>query len=200
MNDEINGKDLWMDDPDNLERLSDIDPDNADDACNMIYNLHEDALVLRERNTELQTKLAESEARVLRLEEAANCINHWHDSGPDGMVVSSDHVRNLWQVLNETKSQSLQHIQAEAVEKAKVTSQMKADCMGEVSFVIENGNCCPQCWHEQDDDCDICHGESGESGSSNLTVQVPWDTMKDIWKMMNQSYARELRQQQTNGE
>ncbi|HCC80425.1 MAG: hypothetical protein Tp185DCM00d2C31949971_12 [Prokaryotic dsDNA virus sp.] len=143
---------------------------------------------------QLQTKLAESEARVERLRVHAEiAVQRMAEE-----VIPYADV--LSRIVKQTPAQSLSEHDVEVVEKAKVSSQMKADCMGEISFVIENGNCCPQCWHEQDDDCDICHGESGENGSSNLTVQVPWDTMKDIWKMMNESYARELRQQQTNGE
>ncbi len=35
--------------------------------------------------------------------EAARCIHHWHDWGKDneGMVVSSEHVRKLWEALGE---------------------------------------------------------------------------------------------------
>ena len=38
--------------------------------------------------------LAEAE----RVIDAARCIRHWHDSG-DGMVVSADKVRALWDAL-----------------------------------------------------------------------------------------------------
>lgn len=58
---------------------------------------------------QLQTKLAESEARVARLLEAAKVKSN--DNCADDVL---DRVK---EVLNETKSQSLQHIQAEAVEK-----------------------------------------------------------------------------------
>jgi hypothetical protein len=158
--------------------------------------------------THLKTKLAESEARVARLEGAitpdvidlVRCGIGGNYGGEPYHEALKQHRDPLIEVLNETPTQSLAEHDAEAIENAKVTSQMKADCMGEISLVIENGNCCPQCWNEQDDDCDICHGESGENGISNLTIQVPWDTMKDIWKLMNKSYAKELRQQQTNGE
>jgi hypothetical protein len=33
--------------------------------------------------------------------EAARCIKHWHDREPDGMVVSAEHVRALWDVLDQ---------------------------------------------------------------------------------------------------
>ena len=31
---------------------------------------------------------------------AARCIRHWHDREPDGMVVSAEHVRKLWDALH----------------------------------------------------------------------------------------------------
>lgn len=39
---------------------------------------------------------------LLAVVEAATCIRHWHDSGPnnEGMVVSSEHVRKLWEALS----------------------------------------------------------------------------------------------------
>lgn len=36
---------------------------------------------------------------------AAQCIRHWHDAGEDGMVVSSEHVRKLWQTLADYEEQ-----------------------------------------------------------------------------------------------
>jgi len=38
---------------------------------------------------------------LLQIEDAAKRIRHWHDSEPDGMVVSSEHVRKLWAALQE---------------------------------------------------------------------------------------------------
>lgn len=32
--------------------------------------------------------------------DAARRIRHWHDSGADGMVVSAEHVRLLWEALD----------------------------------------------------------------------------------------------------
>lgn len=39
--------------------------------------------------------------RLRTVVEAARCIRHWHDSGNDGMVVSGEHVRALWQALHD---------------------------------------------------------------------------------------------------
>jgi hypothetical protein len=38
---------LWMDSDKGKELLSDIDPEGLDEACSMVYNLHEDALCLK---------------------------------------------------------------------------------------------------------------------------------------------------------
>ncbi len=37
---------------------------------------------------------------------AAECIRHWHDSGrnDEGMVVSSEHVRLLWEASEKTQA------------------------------------------------------------------------------------------------
>lgn len=42
--------------------------------------------------------------RLQRVVEAARCIRHWHDSDNDGMVVSGEHVRVLWQALHDLDS------------------------------------------------------------------------------------------------
>jgi hypothetical protein len=36
---------------------------------------------------------------LIAVAEAAQCIRHWHDLEPDGMVVSAEHVRLLWVAL-----------------------------------------------------------------------------------------------------
>lgn len=48
----------------------------------------------------LREALAEIEG-ALTVVEAARCIRHWHDSDNDGMVVSGEHVRALWQALHD---------------------------------------------------------------------------------------------------
>jgi len=63
--------------------------------------------------------------------------------------------------------------------KPLVTSAMKAACIGE--FSVEITIDCPGC-HEEDtsNGCETCKG-------TGLVIQdfdIPWDTMKDIYKMM----------------
>lgn len=88
----------------------------------------------------------------------------------------------------------------EAFETNRIPRHAKAGCIGEFKFSIEDGVCCPQCWEQQDDDCDLCGGKSNESGYSDLKVTVPWDLCKSIWLAMNKIKAEELRQQLNGGE
>lgn len=83
---------------------------------------------------------------------------------------------------------------AEAFEKAQIPKHAKAGCIGEFEFTIEDDVCCPECWEEQSNDCQLCNGESNESGLSDLTATVPWDLCKEIWLRMNRIYAEELRE------
>lgn len=43
---------------------------------------------------------------LLNVAEAASCIRHWHNTGrnDEGMVVSSEHVRKLWDALAELEA------------------------------------------------------------------------------------------------
>lgn len=94
---------LWMETDAAKEMLSDIDPESLDEACSMIYNLHEDALCLRSSSTELT-------ARVARLEQAIVDAQNAFSLG------AAENILN--EVLFESLQQSLAHIQAEAVEQA----------------------------------------------------------------------------------
>lgn len=47
-------------------------------------------------------KIKELQGQVLALREAASKIRHWHDTGSDGMIVSADSVRELWEALTDT--------------------------------------------------------------------------------------------------
>jgi len=38
--------------------------------------------------------------RAERIEAAAQCIRHWHDTANGGMIVSGEHVRKLWEALS----------------------------------------------------------------------------------------------------
>ena len=45
------------------------------------------------------------EQAISRVIDASRCIRHWHDTlNGEGMVVSAEHVRLLWQALSEYDS------------------------------------------------------------------------------------------------
>lgn len=105
--------------------------------------------------------------------------------------------------LNNNQSKTIEAMEgviaseiAMAFEKASIPLRAKAGCIGEFNFIIEDAICCPQCWEEKSDDCDMCNGKSGETGLSDLTATVPWDLCKDIWLRMNKFYAEQLREEQ----
>lgn len=78
-------------------------------------------------------------------------------------------------------------------ENTRIPRHAKAGCIGEFKFTIENGNCCPECYHEKRDDCELCEGDTDANGLSDLTATVPWDLCKDIWLAMNKIKAEELK-------
>lgn len=58
------------------------------------------------RASSLKAELEQVKKKLARLIEAADCIQHWHDvkvGDADGMVVSAQHVRQLWATLSEMK-------------------------------------------------------------------------------------------------
>lgn len=62
---------------------------------------------------------------------------------------------------------------------AKITTEMKAQCIGEFEFAIDVP--CGECLVEgEDEDCEVCSGELTHQRS----VEVPWDTCKEIYKRM----------------
>lgn len=72
-----------------------------------------------------------------------------------------------------------------------ITNEMKAECIGE--FSINQERIC-SCENDTDDgepdpDCDACHGQ----GEYTAKIDIPWDTMKEIYKMMATVAARGLR-------
>jgi hypothetical protein len=58
---------LWMDSDKGKELLSDIEPEGLDEACSMVYNLHEDALCLKQERDQLKQQLADAVAMGLSL-------------------------------------------------------------------------------------------------------------------------------------
>lgn len=69
-----------------------VSTDGTDQLCRALYG--------REAKPQ---DYSGSEAKMLhdaaKVVTAARCIRHWHDSGSDGMVVSAEHVRALWEAL-----------------------------------------------------------------------------------------------------
>jgi hypothetical protein len=76
-----------------------------------------------------------------------------------------------------------------AYPRPQVTSNMKAECIGEFSFEIEET--CPVCYDgEPSEDCEVCKGQVNYT----RPVTVPWGTCKDIYKRMASAAAREIEQ------
>jgi len=69
-----------------------------------------------------------------------------------------------------------------------MTNQMKAECMGEFTFLIEEP--CPKCALHLDDHYDdiscLCDGDVNENDAPMYMreITVPWDTCKEIYKKM----------------
>jgi hypothetical protein len=78
------------------------------------------------------------------------------------------------------------------IKEAGTPRHAKAACIGEHKFILEGMNVCPECSIEYDEECDVCGGECDESGRSDLTVVVPWDTSKDIYKDMSKVLIEQL--------
>lgn len=55
---------------------------------------------------QLRDRVCKAESQLNRLLEAANKIQYWHDRG-DGMIVSDEAVRNLWQVIADIEAERL---------------------------------------------------------------------------------------------
>jgi hypothetical protein len=65
---------LWMDSDKGAELLSDIDPEGFDEACSMVYNLHEDAKCLKQENIELKQRLVKaSRVKTISRADCAYC-------------------------------------------------------------------------------------------------------------------------------
>jgi hypothetical protein len=65
--------------------------------------------------------------------------------------------------------------------------RMKAGCIGEFTVSTQQG--CPVCWDKDwndasEEDCEFCNNESDENGMSELLVDIPWTTQKEIFKRM----------------
>ncbi|GEA08525.1 hypothetical protein KUL42_32860 [Alteromonas sp. KUL42] len=116
------------------------------------------------------------------------------------IIKANERVREL-EKRNNNQSKTIEAMEgciareiAKAFEKAEIPRRAKAGCIGEFKFTIEKANCCPECYHDKKDDCEICEGDTDENGLADLTATVPWDLCKDIWLRMNRIYAEELRE------
>ena len=64
-----------------------------------------------------------------------------------------------------------------------VTSRMKAICIGEFEFTIDEP--CPVCALELQDKYDVeCLCDNSDEQTYQKTIIVPWDTCKEIYKAM----------------
>jgi DNA repair exonuclease SbcCD ATPase subunit len=138
---------------------------------------------------ELEQQLAKANERIKELD---NKINQSYDAFIKGVELGV-----FYNGENALKKFAIEK-KIEAFENAQIPQHAKAGCIGEFNFIIEDGECCPECWQEQDDNCHMCNGNSDESGLSDLTATVPWDLCKEIWLRMNKIYAEQLRKEQEN--
>lgn len=87
---------------------------------------------------------------------------------------SEQAAKAAWKELEAARAQ-----QGEAPPVAKVTNEMKAQCIGEFSFTQESA--CTACHYDvPDEDCEVCNGEV----HYDQKITVPWDTCKEIYKRM----------------
>lgn len=155
---------------------------------------------LRNVEAQLQGEVNDLEAECYalkshmeRLREAGNAIRKPWDLSKILGAETRRLVEQWDEATKATPQQSLAERDADLFDNASIPKHAKSGCIGEFNFTIENGLCCPQCWHKQDDECDLCNGASGEGGYSDLSVTVPWDVCKAIWKAMNKVKAEEIR-------
>lgn len=81
--------------------------------------------------------------------------------------------------------------QLAAMNEPLITSQMKADCIGEFTFKIEEP--CPKCYlklEEKFDDIE-CLCDGCEEQAYSRSVVIPWGTCKEIYKAMVKSALRD---------
>lgn len=93
----------------------------------------------------------------------------------------------------ESKSEIKDRMAAiKLIKEAGTPRHAKAGCIGEHKFTLEGMNVCPECSIEYDDECEVCGGDCDENGRSDLTVVVPWDTQKEIFRDMSKILIEQL--------
>ena len=103
--------------------------------------------------------------------------------------------KRLHGMLSETPPIALAALkaqwQAEAFDYPVVEASMKAGCIGEFSFAVKGAGICPVCAEDGlDRDCETCNGDY----VVDLSVEVPWDIQKAIFKSMCKYKADAIRQ------
>ena len=124
------------------------------------------------------------------------------DSLTEQLAKANERVNEL-EKRNNNQSKTIEAMEGcianeitKAFEKAEIPRHAKVGCIGEFKFNIEGANCCPECYHDKKDDCELCEGDTDENGLSDLTATVPWVLCKDIWLRMNKIYVEQLRKEQ----
>lgn len=93
----------------------------------------------------------------------------------------------------ESKSEIKDRLAAiKLIKEAGTPRHAKAGCIGEHKFILEDMNVCPECSIEYDEECEVCGGDCDENGRSDLTVVVPWDTQKEIFRDMSKILIEQL--------
>lgn len=137
---------------------------------------------------ELERERNELAAQVERLRSV---VEEYHSEN----IACEEAINELVFMLNQPESAALAAIkaqwQAEAFDSPVIETTMKAGCIGEFSFTVRGAGVCPVC-HEDgfDRDCETCDG----NGVVDLSVEVPWDIQKAIFKSMCKYKAASIRQ------
>jgi hypothetical protein len=158
----------------------------------MVSEIRKDSEVILDlelENEQLKIRIAELEDAI----EFATAPDMWVETDDNNVYEYKYfdwYVDVLSEALEKTDKQSLAEIKVATFRGANIPAKAKAGCIGEFSFTIEGGKCCPQCWNEKSDDCELCLGESDENGISDLVVDVPWNVQKEIWLRMNKFAAK----------
>lgn len=169
---------LWSDGKTNEE----IQKLAESDSSSVAYNLHEDLLCVKEDLAKANKRIAELTLSYEILSEEC------HD-----FKIRCAHAESNCEYAKMHSKEFAIEKKIEAFEKAQIPRHAKAGCIGEFKFNIEGANCCPECYHDKKDDCELCEGDTDENGLSDLTATVPWDLCKEIWLRMNKIYAEQLR-------
>lgn len=102
----------------------------------------------------------------------------------DGSITKDGHTMFPGDVIKDLNR--LVFLENMYVEIPTVTNDMKAVCHGEFSFQVERT--CSACFYDEPQtDCEVCGGEI----QYEERMEVPWDIVKEIYKMMTKVYLKE---------